>query len=91
MTEQKPRWAVEGVLSDEMLDRHRARLGRRWESEGLLDRSAIQIFARAIGDSNPPLAGPGVRRLRAVRRADRARPARFIASTSATRCTGCAA
>ena len=53
MTEQKPRWAVEGVLSDEMLDRHRTRLGRSWEAEGLLDRSAIEIFARAIGDSNP--------------------------------------
>ncbi|MYE47703.1 MAG: hypothetical protein F4X25_13350 [Chloroflexi bacterium] len=53
MTEQKPRWAVEGVLSDEMLDRHRTRLGRTWEADGLLDRSAIDIFARAIGDSNP--------------------------------------
>ena len=28
MTTSKPRWAVEGVLSDEMLARHRQRLGR---------------------------------------------------------------
>ena len=53
MTDAKPRWAVEGVLSGEMLDRHRTRLGRRWEAEGLLDRSAISVFARGIGDSNP--------------------------------------
>ena len=53
MTTAKPRWAVEGVLSDEMLERHRQRLGRTWEAEGLLDRSAIETFARGIGDSNP--------------------------------------
>lgn len=53
MTSSKPRWAVEGVLSDEMLTRHRQRLGRTWDAEGLLDRSAIEIFARGIGDTNP--------------------------------------
>ena len=53
MTSSKPRWHVEGVLSDEMIERHRQRLGRTWEAEGLLDRSAIDVFVRGIGDSNP--------------------------------------
>ena len=49
----KAQWHTEGVLSDEMVARHRTRLGRTWEAEGLIDHSAIDTWVRAIGDSNP--------------------------------------